>query len=252
MISACGIFFVGAGVTVYHGIQSLTSMHVGETSVIIYTILGVSFLVEGFTLYKAYREILHYSGDSLMEKLENADPVSVAVFWEDLVAVMGVMVALASIYLTKLTGNHMFDAAGSIIIGLLLAVVAIFLINKNRQYILGKAIPEDVKEDIIEMLENDPHIDKVIDFRSEVLDIGRYHIKCEIEFNGSALLGEVTKNEQLEQEFENIAGDFEEFKRFIMYHTGRIPRIIGYRIDKIEKKIKDKYPEIEYIDLEIN
>jgi hypothetical protein len=44
-----------------------------------------------------------------------------------------------------------------------------------------------MEEEIIEFLENEKHIDKVLEFKSEILDVGKYHIKCEIEFNGYAL-----------------------------------------------------------------
>ena len=69
--------------------------------------------------------------------------------------------------------------------------MAVFLIAKNRSFLLGKAIPRYMREEIIEMLEADPIIDKVIDFKSSILDMDSYHIKCEIECNGTALMKEL-------------------------------------------------------------
>jgi len=74
---------------------------------------------------------------------------------------------------------------------MLLAVMAIFLIAKNRSFLLGKTIPKYMKEEIIEMLEAEPIIDKVLDFKSSILDVDSYHIKCDIECNGTALMKEL-------------------------------------------------------------
>ena len=65
------------------------------------------------------------------------------------------------------------------ILGISLAVVAILLIKKNREFLIGKSIPIEKSEAIIALLVAEPCIEKVIDFKSTVLDVGRYHLKCE-------------------------------------------------------------------------
>lgn len=252
VVSACGIFFLGAGVTIFHGLESMASDTIAEFSVFIYLILFVSFFVEGYTLRKAYEEIYVDRTDTFSENLKTADPISIAVFYEDTVAVLGIIIAAIAITLTKITGNGFYDAAGSIIIGSLLAVVAAILLNTNRKYLLGKAIPKDLEEEIIEFIQNDKHIDKVLDFKSEILDMHKYHIKCEIEFNGYALVDEIFKTEDMEENFENIQGDYEEFKKFVIYQTNQTPRLVGRVIDNLEKSIRKNFPKVVHIDLEIN
>jgi zinc transporter 9 len=256
LLSACGIFFLGAGVTAYHGFISLMHKEQAILGPIIIFILAFSFVVESITLHKAYKEIKHQMAlnnrEDFLPYLKEADPILSAVLYEDTVAVLGVLVALFGISLSYITGNPIYDSISSIIIAGMLAVIAVILINKNRQFLLGKSIPEDIKKDIIEMLEEDKHIDKVLEFKSEILNIGQYHIKCEIEFNGSSLLSEIMQHESLQKEWDDIDGDYEEFKKYVIYHTNRIPRIMGKRIDEIEAIIKAKYPQIAYIDLEIN
>jgi zinc transporter 9 len=252
VVSACGIFFLGAGVTIYHGIESLQHHTYSEITFFIYAILAVSFIIESFTLYKAYQEIYTDRSETFQENLKHADPVSVAVFYEDSVAVLGIVIASISIVLTKLTGNTLFDAVGSIVIGSLLAVVAVILLNINRKYLLGKSIPVEMREEIIELLQNDKHVDKVIDFKSEILDVGKYHIKCEIEFNGYALVDDIFRTEDMRENYEDIKDDYEEFKKFVIYQTNQVPRIVGRVIDSLEKKIKEKFPKVVHIDLEIN
>lgn len=251
LISACGIFFLGAGVTVYHGITSLTHEARTEISTITFLILVASFVIESFTLYMAYRELKrNFPRTKLKKILDEGDPTTIAVIYEDGVAVIGVLVAIISIALTKVTGQSYWDSIGSIIIGLMLGVVAVILINKNRQFLLHKAIPEDIQEGIMHVLYAEPAIEKVLDFKSTILDVGAYHVKCEIEFNGSHLLKHIQGD--LRHEFDEIDGDFEEFKKFSARFIDRVPRLVGEHINRIEERIQKKFPGIIHIDIEIN
>jgi zinc transporter 9 len=251
LISACGIFFLGAGVTLYHGITSLSHETEAEISIVIFLILIASFLIESFTLFVAYRELKRSFPRTKFKKiLDEGDPTTIAVIYEDGVAVLGVLVAIVAIALTKVTGQSYWDSIGSIIIGLMLGVVAVILINKNRDFLLHKAIPEDIHNGILALLNAEPAIEKVLDFKSTILDVGAYHVKCEIEFNGSHLLKHIQKD--LRDQFDEIDGDFEEFKKFSARFIDRIPRLIGEHINTIEERIQKKFPSIIHIDIEIN
>lgn len=253
LLSACGIFFVGAGVTVFHGIETLLHPQPIAFEPIAYLVLALAFVVELYTFWVALRTLaVHMPEASWSERLEEGDPSTLAVLLEDGVAVLGVVIASVSTWITVYTGNTIWDAVGSIIIGISLGIVAIVLIMKNRSYLLGKSIPTEVREEILEYLAHEPAVESVIDFKTEVLDIGVYRIKCEIEFNGSALLKEVYKRTILREQFEEIDGDFEEFKKFCSDYADRIPRLMGRKIDEIEKKIMELHPTVKHIDIEIN
>lgn len=253
LISACGIFFLGAGVTIYHGITSLISHHEADLSAIVFIILTVSFAIESFTLHKAIQELRsHYKKVPFREALVHGDPVTVAIIYEDGAAVLGVAVALLAITLSYLTGSYVWDAIGSLIVGSILGVIAVFLIKKNREFLMGKSIPEDVEEKITDMLIAEPYIEKIIDFKSEILDIGQYRIKCEIEFNGAALIEEIIESGNLRDEYEEIKNDYEAFKKFVAYQTNRVPRLVGRKIDEVEKKIMTAFSSVKHIDIEIN
>lgn len=253
ILSACGIFFVGAGVTIFHGITSLIAPEHIQINKAVFIVLAAAFFIELWTLYIAASSIARmYPKDSWRDRIEQADPTTLAVLFEDTVAVIGVLVAASSISLSHYTGNPFWDAIGSLIIGMMLAVVAVVLIVKNKSYLIGRAIPEDLREEIIEFLEKDPLIEKVIDFKSAVLDIGVYRIKCEVEITGSALLKEAYRRSKLQHEFEDIQNNFEEFKRFCVDYANRIPRLIGKHIDEIESKLTKKFPAVRHIDIEIN
>ncbi|OHA84155.1 MAG: hypothetical protein A2937_01150 [Candidatus Yonathbacteria bacterium RIFCSPLOWO2_01_FULL_47_33b] len=254
LISACGVFFVGAGVTIYHGISVLLHPEKLLFEPIVFVILLVSFIVELATLSLALRELLNErrEGDTVREMFAAGDPTVLAVVYEDGVAVLGVLIATVSVALSFITGNPLWDAAGSIVIGVLLAWVAVVLILKNKRFLVEKSMPEDIKERIVEMLVADPMIERVYDFKSSVVELGKYRAKCEVEVNGHALFKELSNGEMLKDDYETVKEDYHEFIRYIVDYTDRVPRVIGTRIDELEARIQKEIPAVKHIDIEIN
>ena len=234
LISACSIFFLGAGVTIYHGVIGLMQKEQIHVSVIALVILFVSFLIETGTFLIALRELKSKNKRrKFADIIAYGDPITIAVLLEDAIAVLGVGVAFFSILLTQYTGNTAWDSVGSIIIGLLLAIMAIVLININRGFLMRKSIPEEIEEKVKDILESDPAIEKVIDFKSVVINVNSYHVKCEVEINGSALMRKMYRKDALRREFEEINGDYDEFLRFCVDYADRVPLMIGTRIDEV-------------------
>ena len=253
LISACGIFFLGAGVTIYHGIESLTLTGPILLNKYVFIILGLSFIIESLTLFVAINEIKKHSrGRKFFHALEHADPTTLAVVYEDSVAVLGVIVAFISMLLTLATGKHYWDAIGSLIIGALLGFIAVVLIRKNMNLLKSQSMPDDVKEKLMDILKAEPAIEKIIDLKSTILNVGVYRIKCEVEFNGPSLLRELYKPNEMKDEYNDIKEDYQEFIRFCADYADRIPRLIGSKINKIEEKIQLEIPEIRHIDIELN
>jgi solute carrier family 30 (zinc transporter), member 9 len=253
LISACGIFFIGAGITLYNGVSSLLSPGVVEISTYIFLILAAAFIIESLTLLIAERGLRKmFPRATWRERLALADPSTLAVYLEDSVALVGIAVASVSLGISHYTGNVIWDGIGSLVIGVLLAATAVILINKNRSYLLGRSIPENEKEEIIAALVAEPSIERVIDFKSTVLGIGVYRIKFEIEFNGPALFREAYQQKYLKDQYEDVRSDYESFKRFCVDYADRIPRLVGKKIDEIEKMIRKRFPSVRHIDIEIN
>ncbi len=257
LISACGIFFIGCGVTVYHGVSSLMHRQEIHYSYWAIIILIVSFIIEFATFLIAVREVRGHiirksKHNSFKKALANADPSTLAVLYEDGLAVIGIVIALISLGLSYLTGQIFWDAAGSILIGLLLGVMAIFLIAKNRNYLITKSIPKEIEEIVIDIFYNDPTIEKVLDFKSAILDVDKYLIKCDVEFNASALMKEMSQHHFFENEYEDAKESYENFMKFSVEYLDRVPRLVGKKIDDIENKIRAAVPQAVFIDIEIN
>lgn len=253
LISACGIFFIGAGVNAAHGIQAFAHPEHVELQPVVFLVLAVSALVESYAFAVAARELARlYPDHTWRERIARSDSSTLAVLLEDSVAVFGIFVAAASIALAAVTGDGRWDAVGSLIIAALLAVVAVVLILKNRSYVIGRAMPEEMREEVLEILNAEPSIEKVLDFRTSEIGLGVYRIKCDVEFNGSALARELFEDWSVAEQFEEATESVESFKRAMIDSLDRIPRLIGQRIDAIEMRVRDRFPEIQHIDIEIN
>lgn len=253
LISACGVLFIGSGVALYHSALSL--IHPAEAahgvSIVSIIVLLSALVIEGMTLWLAIKE-LRGDREFSADIFDEADPVLLAVIYEDGVAVCGVVFALVAQAVTYLTGNTLYDALGGIAVGLVLGFLAILLIIKNHQYIIGKPLGEDAIEDIVEALEKDPCIEHVIEFKSVAVDINKYRIFAAVEWNGSPLYEEIYDDGDLKEEFDEIKDSFNEFTRLMFRTIDRVPRLVGNRISIIEKNITDEFPQVAYVDIEIN
>jgi divalent metal cation (Fe/Co/Zn/Cd) transporter len=250
-VSACWIFFVWAWVTVYHWIEWLIHPKHIENIYFSLSILAISFIVEWITLFIALKSV--YKKELwLMESIKESDNASLAVILEDSIAVTWVLIAAVCILLSYITNILYFDSIGSIIIWIMLWFVAIFLLKENKNYLIWKSIEIDLKDEIIEFLENHELIDKVLNFKSQMLDNDNYVIKCEIEFNGAFLTKELNKNWMFRKEYEDFEWDYNEFLKFCSYYSNLVPRVMWQKINQIESEIRAEFPKVKYIDLEIN
>ena len=253
LISACGVLFIGSGIAIYHSVSSLLhpSTELYAFSVVSMIVLFSALVIEGITLWVALRELRGEENYSL-EMFKDADPVLLAIIYEDGVAVLGVVFALVAQWLTYATGNPLYDALGGIAVGLILGFLAILLIIKNHQYIIGKPLSEEVIEDIVEALQRDACIEHVVEFKSVAVDINKYRIFAAVEWNGSPLYADIYAEGDLKEEFDEIKDSFIEFTKLMFRTTDRIPRLVGNRIKVIEKNIIEEFPQVSYVDIEIN
>lgn len=249
LLSAVGIFVLGCGVTVYHGIHTIIDPQPVEIHWWLFAVLGVSFVMDGFVLLKAVAAINRArQGVPFVKFLRTtSDPTIAAVLLEDGIACGGVLVALAGIGLALITGNPLFDALGSIAVGGLLGFIAIWLGYKNRSLILGRAIPADVQHKALEFLRSQPSVEAVREVQSRVLGADQFALKAEVDWNGR-WLGEqampwVTANKARLLEEGGEARFSQEFGETIV-------SALGDEVDRIEKELRRQFPELKYLDFE--
>lgn len=251
LLAAVGIFFLGCGVTVYHGVHSMLhppKLQIQWTS---YAVLIAAIVIEGYVLLRAIAEINRQRGETRFADFvrSTTDPTVIAVLFEDTVATIGAAVALVGISLAKYTGNPMFDAASSIIIGLLLGLLAMWLGWRNRELILGPAIPQKVQQGVRDYLMAQDCIGKIRMIRTRIVAADRFRMSAEVDYNGryfgKGQLEWVRKtlaelDLESEDAIEKFAADFGE----------RMMDDLGKEIDRIEKELLVRFPRLRFVDLE--
>ncbi|AFM19149.1 cation diffusion facilitator family transporter [Mycolicibacterium chubuense NBB4] len=166
LLAAVGLFVVGGTVSVWHGVTEIIHGESGpENYLVAYIVLGVAFVLEGSSLFQAFRQLRgeadEFNRDLLAHVLDTSDPTTRAVFAEDTAALIGIVFALLGIGLHQLTGQAVWDAIGSIAVGLLLGVVAVILIDRNRRFLVGEPASPQLREAAIERLKNLPEVASV-------------------------------------------------------------------------------------------
>ena len=173
LLAAVGLFVAGAAISVAHGIQELINPEPASDFVVGYVVLAVSFVLEGISFLQSVRqarpEAESFQRDLIEHVLATSDPTLRAVFAEDSAALVGLVIAAAGLGLHELTGSPIPDAVGSILVGLLLAVVAIILINRNRRYLVGEEADPRVRAAAIQALIDMPEVARVTYLRLEVV-----------------------------------------------------------------------------------
>ena len=250
LISAVGIFFLGCGVTIFHGVESLFSEH-HELKDLTWA-LGVlifSLILEGYVLYVAVKAgIEQAEGKPFFQYLRTeADPATVAVILEDSAACLGVVIALVAILLSKLTGHAYWDAIGSITIGVLLGMIAVWLIYRNTQLLVGASIPPKIRQQVEQIIKDNPTVEEIVDLKTRILDTETYRIKADVRFDGEAFA--IRLKSQIDQAYDDV-NSREEFHKFARDFADDVVEMLADEIDTIEQRIQEKIPKARHMDLE--
>jgi cation diffusion facilitator family transporter len=171
LLAALGLFVAGAAVSVTHGVQELLHPAPATDYVVGYVVLAVSFVLEGISFLRSVRQARPTA--ELMERdligavMATSDPTLRAVFAEDSAALIGLAIAAVGLGAHQMTGSSTPDAVGSILVGVLLAAVATFLIDRNREFLIGEEAAPRVRAAAIRALLAEPEVARVTYLRLE-------------------------------------------------------------------------------------
>jgi cation diffusion facilitator family transporter len=149
-VVAIEVFTVGAGAAVLKGIAQLRDPEPLTHVALNYAVIGVAMLFEGGSWLFAVTEFSRTKGRrTYIEAVQRGkDPSRFMVLFEDSAALLGLVIALAGIALQQLTGDPRFDGAASCLIGLVLAVTAVWLAYETKGLLIGEAADKEVVADI--------------------------------------------------------------------------------------------------------
>jgi cation diffusion facilitator family transporter len=214
LFASIGSLVTGSVLTI---MQALWHLHRGESPgkeglTVSLVILAISFLLEGSSFLQSVRTLQSQARKRqrglFAQVLKTSDSSLAAVFFEDFIALISIVIAALGLSLSRLFGLSIIDILGALLIGLLLGVSAIILINKNRIFLEGRPFSRELRAFIIKRLLAMPEICRVTFVYGEIIGPNRVLLVAGVE-----LAGEHTQSEAallLRQLEKRIAEEYED------------------------------------------
>ena len=125
-----------------------------------YIVLAVAMLFEGAAWLFAFREFSRVKGEQgyIEAVKQGKDPTMFVVLFEDSAAMIGLLIAFAGIFIAQQTGNPVYDGIASILIGLVLAATAIWMVVETKGLLIGESADKEIVAGIRKILHSNPDI----------------------------------------------------------------------------------------------
>lgn len=217
LVVAILIFAVGGGISIYEGVEHLRHPEPVDDPAWAYGVLAAAMVFEGYAWSVAYRAFQQERGEMALFPAVRAskDPTVFTVLFEDSAAMLGLVVAFAGIVLGQVTGNPSFDGGASVVIGVILMTVAVFLAAESKGLLIGEALAPLAMAGVRALAEADPAVRRVV--RPLSMHLGPREVLLTLE---------------LEFERGQSAGD------------------AAAAVDRIDRTIRSEYPQIRHIFIE--
>jgi cation diffusion facilitator family transporter len=162
------LFTVGAVYSVYEGVHKILHPEAVRSPLIAFVVLALSAVLEGFSLRTAIGEANQVRGGRNWGTFirRTKSPELPVVLLEDLAALIGLTFAFAGVALTVLTDDGVWDGAGSLAIGVLLATAAAILAVEMKSLLIGESASPEVQRMVVAALEDGPELARVIHMRT--------------------------------------------------------------------------------------
>ena len=218
LIVAVLIFGVGGGISIYEGIIHLIHPAELHDPTWNYVVLGLAMVFEGIVFAIAWREFkaLKREEDGFWQAIKvSKDPTTFTVLFEDSAAMLGLIVAFIGVFLSHYFNNPYLDGAASVLIGVILCTVAGFLVYESKGLLVGEGADAQTLQSIKELLNAEPGVREVIKPLTMHFGPRTILLTVDIEFDKKLSALEVEE-----------------------------------AVDRLEKSIRQKFPDIKHIYIE--
>jgi cation diffusion facilitator family transporter len=217
LVVAILIFALGGGMSVYEGVTHIAHPNHGQDPTWNYVVLGIAIVFESASFYfafKAFRKEMGQQG--VWQTIHSSkDPTTFTILFEDTAALLGLLVAFAGIFLGHALNNPYLDGVASITIGVILGVVAGFLAYESKGLLIGEGVDQHTLKSIRKIAREDPAVVKVR--KALTMHFGPHDVLLTLDI-------------QFQEQLTAVE--------------------ISAVVDQLEKKIRDRHPEIKHIFIE--
>ena len=191
--------------------------------------------MEGYAFIIAYKEVYSKKGSLTFNMFirESDDPTSIGVLLEDGIAVIGVFLALSGMAISNYLHSQIPDAIASILIGILLGVLAVIMAYMNGRLLINRSLSLSDEDEIRKFILALDTVDKITVLKTEIIAPDQVKLSLEIDFNASFIEERISDDSVSNIIQKSVKG-------------------VGRAINEMEKQIQNRFPNIKYIDLEIN
>jgi cation diffusion facilitator family transporter len=168
LFSVGGLFAVREGIHKFQEIRDGHHEDPGQWWWVPLVVLGLAIVLESLSFRTAIIETNKIRGEASYAEFvrHSKKPELPVILLEDLAALLGLFFALAAVVLSLLTDNYYFDAAGTVLIGTMLVVVAVVLAIETKSLLLGESASSDAQARISSALESTPGVDRIIHMKT--------------------------------------------------------------------------------------
>ncbi|MEV7292038.1 cation diffusion facilitator family transporter [Streptomyces microflavus] len=195
MLASIATFVGGAVFSIYDGVHTLIAGEELGNPLISYIVLGVAFLLEGYSLRTGVKQVRREASRLRVPDTyylrHTPDTAVKAVVMEDSAALVGLLLAAGGLLGGQLTGSGAWDGVASCLIGLLLVYVAWVLGRSNAQLLIGRPLPASVRAGVRDELLSVPHIVDVLELTTLIQGPAEILIAAKIDFRDMATAEEV-------------------------------------------------------------
>ncbi|HEY6800744.1 MAG TPA: cation diffusion facilitator family transporter [Agromyces sp.] len=191
------LFSVGGLFSIYEGVDKLTHPHEITNYWIPIGVLLIAIVLESFSLRTAIRESNHVrtKGQSWVSFVRHSKaPELPVVLLEDIAALTGLVFALFGVGMTWITGNPLFDAIGTLMIGTLLILVAITLGIETKSLLVGEGATAGDRDRIISAIVDGPEVHKLIHIKTLYLGPDELLVAAKLGFAADSPLAHVASD----------------------------------------------------------
>jgi cation diffusion facilitator family transporter len=167
-VVAVVLFTIGAVFSLYEGFQKITNPHELKSPIWAFGVLVFAIIAESVSFRTAIVESKAVKGDaSWVNFVRRAKaPELPVVLLEDLGALLGLIFALFGVAMAVVTGDPIWDGIGTLMIGILLAIIAVILAIETKSLLIGESATPEIEDKIYAALESAPQINRVIHLRT--------------------------------------------------------------------------------------
>jgi cation diffusion facilitator family transporter len=154
------IFAVGAGISIYDGVERIRAPRIITDPMINFAVLGIAMVFEAGAWWIAFREFRKTKGSLgyFQAVRRSKDPAVFTVLFEDSAAMLGLIAAFAGLAIGAALDLPVLDGVASVVIGVILAVTAALLAYECKGLLLGEAAQREVTDGITDVIAGEPNI----------------------------------------------------------------------------------------------